>query len=497
MIGNRFKELSSKLGCVVLTAALAFGAATLTGCKIHNPGNFMRGGDDKTKHTHVTSDEEAKPGSPTEATPIPSPTPTPDPKNEAMKIAEYVGLKEEDLRGKYELFERFSIAISENPKLEGYKAYLYHIFPMVADYLKPENEEFFFGRIKTLVIVENHTDNVDGQYIREDNKIEIEPNLKDIAGEDLFSSVLFHELTHFVDININGDVIDSVVCYMSDGTIRKYGDLNYAERDWVKEYLRTYFTEGGCEMFTAQYYTVSPSAYLTRVRFMVGLKYIFGDQRINDMYMDADSDWQFFQLLLDAGYTIDDLIKISRTMQLTEAGITEPKNSIDPREILIKLYIKNVGPDYEKDKAFCFILGSMNDKAFSKIPSEYQKFYSKLKGIDQMEVYQIWGFIQSETGDYDTKWGFAGMPGPFYVNGELKVVATSAPLEGDLKDYKAVTVNYDFETKDMFGFELFDKWAPDNFDETAIPVPDMGGTTGTTPTTTTSTSETDETTETT
>ena len=88
-------------------------------------------------------------------------------------------------------------------------------------------------------------------------------------GEDLFSSVLYHEMMHFIDLNINGDIIDCVVAYMSDGTLRKYGDLNYAERGWVTDYVRTYFTEGGCEMFTAEYFTVSPNAYLMRVRFMV------------------------------------------------------------------------------------------------------------------------------------------------------------------------------------------------------------------------------------
>ena len=489
MIGNRSNELSLKLVSAILTVSLTLGtAAALSGCQ-----KYYR--TLPTQHTHVTTDVLTKPGSPTEASPTPTPSPTPDPKQEAMKVAEYVGLTEEDLRGKYELFEKYAVAVSENPNLEGYKAYVFHLFPIVADYLKPENEKFFFEKVKTLKIVENHTDGVDGQYIREDNKIEIEPDLKATMGEDLFSSVLYHEMMHFIDLNINGDVIDCVVAYMSDGTLRKYGDLNYAERGWVTDYVRTYFTEGGCEMFTAEYFTVSPNAYLMRVRFMVALKYIFGDKKITDMFFDADSDWQFVQLLIDAGMTNEEILKFSHTMQETDIGITDPKNSIDPREVLIKLYIKNIGPDYENDKTFCFILGSMNDDHFSKIDSEYKKFYSKLKGIDQMEIYQIWGFITSETGDYDTKWGFAGMPGPFYVNGELKVVATSAPLEGDIKDYKTVIVDYNFETKELSNFKLFDKWAPDLFDEKSIPVPDVPGAPSGTDTTTTS--GTDETTETT
>ena len=110
MMGNRFKELSIKLECVAITAALVFGTTALSGCQ-----KFYR--TNPTEHTHETAAEYIKPGTPTEASPTPSPTPTPDPKKEAMKIAEYVGLTEEDLRGKYELFEKYSAAVCGNLNL--------------------------------------------------------------------------------------------------------------------------------------------------------------------------------------------------------------------------------------------------------------------------------------------------------------------------------------------------------------------------------------------
>ena len=106
MIGNRSNELSLKLVSAILTVSLTLGtAAALSGCQ-----KYYR--TLPTQHTHVTTDVLTKPGSPTEASPTPTPSPTPDPKKEAMKLAEYVGLTEEDFlnfagcTGKHGLYVR-------------------------------------------------------------------------------------------------------------------------------------------------------------------------------------------------------------------------------------------------------------------------------------------------------------------------------------------------------------------------------------------------------
>ena len=470
MAGSRLKYLSIKFECAALAASLIFGAVAFCGC------NHVR----HTGGTHALADEEVKPGSPTEASPTPTPSPTPDPKKKAVELAEIVGLKEEDLKGQYELFGRYSAVVCGNEKINGYREYLYKFFPIVAQYLKPENEEYFFGKLKTLEIIENHNDGVDGQYDRVTNRIDLEPDMKTKTGEDLYSSVLYHELMHFVDINVGGDALSGVISVMKDGTLRKYGDLNYAERNQVETYLTTYFTEGGAENYTSEYFTSSPNSYLVRVRFMVGLKYIFGNEKIDNMFFSNDSDWQFVEILKDCEFTNEEIIKVCETMRNTDSGIKDPKTAIDPREVLIRLYIKYKGAEYEKDKAFCFILGSMNEDSLNKIPSDYKKFYSKLKCLAQEEILQIWGYVTNEVGDASKKMGFAGMPGPMYINGELKVVVSAAPIDGEYKDYKAVIVDYDFETGYMGEFSIVDEWAPKSLE--GVNIPDITGTSDTTDT---------------
>ena len=456
LMTGRFRYSGMKLKCVVLAASLLLASVSLAGCfETRSP---------RTAHSQANA--EVKPGTPTEASPTPSATPTPDPKDDAVKLASEVGLEEKDLKGKYDLFIRYAEAVGANPEFEGRREFIYHLFPVIADHLKSENEEFFFNKVKELRITEKHTDGIDGQYIQTENKIELDPNLETRMGKEAYSSVFYHELMHFIDLNIAGSGLEGYACLMDDGSIKKYGDLDYDEMTHMKDYLYSYFIEGGAEMYTSEYFTYAPNSYLPRVRFLVGMKYIFGVEKIDNMFFDVDTDYQFAQLLMANGFTSEETVKAFMAMRNTPDALSEPKTLIDPREVLIRLYIGNVGPDYEKDKIFCLILGSMNESDLNKIPSDYSKFYTKQSGVSQEEVLQVWGYLTNIVGDYDVQWGFIGFPAPIYLNGELKLSVTAGPTEGDKLDYKAVVVDYDFENFEIKDIKIYEKWSPE-------PIPDI------------------------
>ena len=219
-------------------------------------------------------------------------------------------------------------------------------------------------------------------------------------------------------------------------------------------------------MYTSEYFTYAPNSYLPRVRFLVGMKYIFGVEKIDNVFFDVDTDYQFAQLLMANGFTTEETVKVFMAMRNTPDALSEPKTLIDPREVLIRLYINNVGPDYEKDKTFCLILGSMNESDLNKIPSDYSKFYTKLSGVSQEDVLQVWGYLTNIVGDYDVQWGFIGLPAPLYLNGELKLAVTAGPTEGNKLDYKAVVVDYDFEKNEIKDITIHEKWSPE-------PLPDL------------------------
>ncbi len=456
MIFKGDRERLHKLKCIILAASFLIASLSLAGCfETRSP---------RTSHSQANA--EVKPGTPTEASPTPTLTPTPDPKDDAVKLASEVGLTEEELRGKYDLFIRYAEAVGSNPEFKGRREFIYHLFPVIAEHLKSENEEFFFGKVKELKITQKHTDGIDGQYIQTENKIELDPDIETRMGKEAYSSVFYHELMHFIDLNIAGSGLEGYACLMDDGSIRKYGDLDYGEMRHMKDYLYSYFIEGGAEMYTSEYFTYAPNSYLPRVRFLVGMKYIFGVEKIDNMFFDVDTDYQFAQLLMANGFTTEETVKVFMAMRNTPDALSEPKTLIDPREVLIRLYINNVGPDYEKDKTFCLILGSMNESDLNKIPSDYSKFYTKLSGVSQEDVLQVWGYLTNIVGDYDVQWGFIGLPAPLYLNGELKLAVTAGPTEGNKLDYKAVVVDYDFEKNEIKDITIHEKWSPE-------PLPDL------------------------
>ena len=456
MTGSRFRYSGMKIKCTILAASFLIASLSLAGCfETRSP---------RTARSQANA--EVKPGTPTEASPTPTLTPTPDPKDDAVKLASEVGLTEEDLRGKYDLFIRYAEVVGSNPEFNGRREFIYHLFPVIAEHLKSENEEFFFGKVKELKITQKHTDGIDGQYIQTENKIELDPDLETRMGKEAYSSVFYHELMHFIDLNIAGSGLEGYACLMDDGSIRKHGDLDYGEMRHMKDYLYSYFIEGGAEMYTSEYFTYAPNSYLPRVRFLVGMKYIFGVEKIDNMFFDVDTDYQFAQLLMANGFTTEETVKVFMAMRNTPDALSEPKTLIDPREVLIRLYINNVGPDYEKDKTFCLILGSMNESDLNKIPSDYSKFYTKLSGVSQEDVLQVWGYLTNIVGDYDVQWGFIGLPAPLYLNGELKLAVTAGPTEGNKLDYKAVVVDYDFEKNEIKDITIHEKWSPE-------PLPDL------------------------
>ena len=134
MTGSRFRYSGMKLKCVILAASVLLASVSLAGCfETRSP---------RTAHSQANA--EVKPGTPTEASPTPTLTPTPDPKDDAVKLASEVGLEEKDLKGKYDLFIRYAEAVRSNPEFNGRREFIYHLFPVIADHLKSENEEFFF-----------------------------------------------------------------------------------------------------------------------------------------------------------------------------------------------------------------------------------------------------------------------------------------------------------------------------------------------------------------
>lgn len=400
---------------------------------------------------------------------IPTPFPTPSEiyssdqaaEPEALKLAEKAGLSKDDLRGKYSLFLRYYDAVVTNVDVMEFREYLFRFFPVVADHIKPENEDFFLSKLNNLSMYYVEGYDFAGGFTG--NEIALESDMKNWKS-DYLTLVIYHETMHFIDAWIDGEVGE--VYFMKDGTFKfcNYDEMTtIASEDVVYHSAMGYFTEGGAEKYKTEYFTkasVDPTP--TGLEFLVGLEYIFGKETVDDMYFSRDTAYKFSKLLKDNGFSDDEIIRMLRT-SVTDEVMTDGTQYIDPREVLIRLYKTKIGPDYENDAKFCRIIASLNKDLINKIPTEYRDFITKVSKTSDKEWNSTLKAIKEKTGSKSDV-EFLEVPYTFFIDGKLKLITMASTYENGYVYYYPTIMDYDFENKAVNGFELYDGWKPNKLD---------------------------------
>ena len=463
------RNIICRLECSVLAVSVLFGSLVMSGCAVRTtetseePSASMETSvtaeADKETEPSATSEPEEdqdKASTVTEET-EPEPVITPDPKPQALEAAGKLGIDEEQLRGRYDLFLKFVDVVDANQGLDGFEGYVYRLFPLVAEHLDTGNEDYFLNKLLNLSISIVDTDAFAGGFMPWSNSIEIKSDIKKIWGKGFYALTVYHELIHFIDEHIDGQLT-----YVN---IPEYGDI-YESCDEpadpntgvIRMVQANYWVEGGAEKYSAEYLTHAPSAeaYRMNEQFLVGMEYIFGTKTVDDMFFAHDTDWQFVELLRKNGFSDDEIVRLFDTMTLLSDS--KQKEYHDPREALIRIYVNQVGPDYENDKIFCRIIASMQmEKDFlKKIPSDYRKFISKQKRFSAKEEKKMCNYIAKKTGKKDIV--FDIRPTPLYVEGELKLVGLIRSSQG--KDFRTVVFDYDFENNSIKDCTVYDDLVP-------------------------------------
>lgn len=452
-----------KFECLALAVSICFGTLALCGCQ-QKPEVSEESEEsiEKTYETDIKSGDDWVPS----PTPLPSPSPTPAPmtdseaEKEALELAANVGLKEEDLRGKYALFLRYSHVLESNPDIVSFRHFLYRFYPVVADHLKSENEEYFFKKLITLKYVTEKTNEYAGAYSPSENIIYMQSTLKGYIGEDYYNLVVYHETMHFIDFVLNGESED--VFFRADNTFGIPTDEDWEswdEKKGIKSYDASYFVEGGAEKYKTEYFTyASTDPTPTGLEFLVGLEYILGKEKVDEFFFANDTAYAFSDYLRKNGFSNDEIHRLMTTME-TDKVMKDGSKYIDPREVLIKLYKHKIGPDYAKDKKFCKIIASMNKSIINKIPTEYRSFISKQKKITDKQRKSLTSQIKKKLKTKKTVY-LNQDPYTFFLDGELKMVTMAYTYKGDIPDYVSVIIDYDFEKDSIKGIQLFEAWAP-------------------------------------
>lgn len=380
-----------------------------------------------------------------------TPSPTPDPRPGILDKASAVGLSKEDLREKYDLFLEYADVVEANTNLNGYGNYVYRLFPVLADHMKNTNKTFFFEKVKTLTITDGDpADGVCG-YDLESNTVTIAYKDREALGEGYLDFFMYHELIRFVDNWIDGE--PTHLYRKTDGTIAEAtGDPDEAVFNPV------YFTEGGYELYCAKYFTGAPAfgEYSVGAAFLTGCEYILGEDAVAEIFFSHDTENRFAQLMKENGFSSEEICKFFEAQQLVDDNFKFSANTtMDPREVLIRLYVKKSNFYYQKDDAFLKILSCMDNKRLNQTMSRYRSFLSGCAGLSDKQKNELLDTCKQTTDGIDADISMYTAPSVLIVDGKVKLTTILTYKTETSCKYLIVVFDYDLNDKTIIECAIY------------------------------------------
>ncbi len=371
----------------------------------------------------------------------PSPTPVPqEAVDEAVRIAALHGLTEDKLHGEYALFLDFSKAAEANKNLNEYKETLYRIFPVIADNTAYIDREYLLKCAAELSIIDNEISGAHrGEYHWDINTVMVN-TIREEPVDHRWTATVFHELMHFVDHCAGSDFDEWY--YLLDDKVLTFGEfLELSDEDMSRAepcLAADYIIESGAELFTAKYFSGATQSYYESCQFLSGLEYIYGTERIKELFFSTDSDVKSAKIFFDAGYSYDryeDATESLNWLTYPERCI-RPDNYISPEEILTDLYKSELGDGWETDREFRYILDT-----FTADWDYCERLNAK--------VYADLNF---------TPVLLCSPPAPVIIDGEMTLGAYATWTDPNTKRTVngAITAGYDFEKEKPVGYRLID-----------------------------------------
>lgn len=383
------------------------------------------------------------------------------PKDEALARAYQLGIPESDLREKYELFLKYCDVIDKNAALFEFRGYVYHLFPIVADNLKSENEEYFFKQLANLNFVIKPIDgNAAASYAPWANQVTVGTHYSSSSTVDQDAGTIYHELIHFIDYSIEPGAC--TVVYVND-KIGVYEELSDTDKYHVQAFLSTsVLTEGGAELFMAKYLTHTPLAvlYSQPTSFVAALEYIIGSEAINELFFSYDTPARFAKLLSENGFSDKEIKKVMNASSAM-TYMTNSDDSISLQDVLIRLYTSYRSTDFKEDPGFLNLLQGVNrdsDKTSSENADAINSFDNPLDRDNNQFVDYIASLYTEEAEVTLFYQRFI----PTYVDGKLwymNNVSVFCPHSGTYDNF-ALQIDYDFSSKTIVSANRYGEWLP-------------------------------------
>lgn len=271
-----------------------------------------------------------------------------------------------------ELFKKYAYITLNNNRLNNYQNKVLDLFYEIAinkDYL---DEYYLLSSLKKLSITKKDTldeEGYTGLYYDDNKRI-------DLLEDD--NNVMYHELTHFVDFSFNIDASHEIFkCgdnYLSNNEFMKLDVTESNNCELVIFEEPNFITEGGAEYFSSYYLNKNVlRAYKFQTNIIGALTYIYGFDKLNEIYFSTDGSYKLFMLFNKAG------ISISEYNNFLE--VTNTKHNVNDEDtlmitdILIKLYEHKKDNHWYEDIEFKEIISLLiNYTNINQSTSNYQEY---------------------------------------------------------------------------------------------------------------------------
>ncbi len=443
---HRFKRACGALMAGVLTISV-FAAS---GCR----SNGKMRDDPQTDVSMNTSETTSEPSVPkqTETSDIAYQCPVSSSEKEAKALALELGLPPEDLHGKYDLFLKYADCVINNPRLIEYRGFVVNLFPMVADHLEPEDEEYFLSELRELTFESIYLGSNSGDFQSWSNSIRIFGDGTLYETEATYETTM-HELTHFFDAFCDQEWESTMA--LVDGRLAYREDLT--EEQWMnaKEYYTASFiVEGGAELYNGKYFTKHPFTYNGPHNFLTGFEWIFGSDALDKMFFSRNSTEIFIGYMKDIGYTDEQIVNVIHSFNsYTYDYIEAPEHPVRFEDVLIDLYEHEKKTDWKEDKVFCQILRQISPGTYDNIPLKHEEVSDILMPYSEQLDFANSIFNSIDQGDNPAAYGIFDvliLDGKPYLSTEL------IRAEGvDKTRPTTLLVDYDFDTGKVLSYEYY------------------------------------------
>ena len=320
--------------------------------------------------------------------------------------------------------------------------------------------DYFFNMLSELSFNECELESgIAGMYTAGVNRVDISTSIEPYDSYHT-AEVVFHELMHFVDFNVSNEY---PALYLLNGkrlTPYEIDGLSQEEQDaLVICYDPDVVTEGGAEYFTAKYFAGAVRAYFIPAQFLAGVEYIFGEEKLDELFFSRDSAAVLAELFLEAGYTKEKYYSAWQTLNWLTSSVyhDEPSVYIAPEDMLIDFYEHERGDGWQTDEGFLYILKAINDVVGDGyLRSRHAEF---LRGIEFLTWAQYDAFLEALYHElpFQPELRYA-LPTPVIRSGRLMLgsFAEWTDPETQQRIRGTVTVDYDLAAEALLGYETID-----------------------------------------